>query len=129
MKWVEYISDHHGFVNQIDSNNGYDEIEMALIGDSFTQGVCVEAKDNISSRLIAEGFNTLNFGIGGRGPGSELVTRIVGYVPDSDRFGHAINMLPIRCKMQAFALGSDVRSAEPLAVEEEDKELPALAAV
>ena len=31
--------------------------------------------------------------------------------------------------MQAFALGRDVRSAEPLAVEEEDMELPALAAV
>ena len=60
-----YSSDKFGFNND---NSIYEErIEIALVGDSFTEGACVNREDNIASHLIRLGKNTINLGKGGSG--------------------------------------------------------------
>jgi hypothetical protein len=48
-KWATYKSDRYGFNNQ---NNvwDYSEVNIALIGDSFTLGACVTDEENIASQ-------------------------------------------------------------------------------
>ena len=55
--WVTYFSDSYGFNNK---NENLQKIEALLIGDSFTQGVCVDSNSNISSHLSNLGYNTIN---------------------------------------------------------------------
>ena len=61
-------NDKYGFNNQ--SNVKYVNSDIMLIGDSFTQGECVENKYNLAN-LLRRGYNgknVLNFGMGGSGP-------------------------------------------------------------
>ena len=66
-----YFSDRYGFNN---NNKIYDkdEIFSIFIGDSFTQGACVNNQNNLISNLQSKNFfkgkNILNLGYGGNGP-------------------------------------------------------------
>lgn len=65
-------NDKYGFNNPSDIK--YNNSEIMLIGDSFTQGECVENKYNLAN-LLRQGYNgknVLNFGMGGSGPISHL---------------------------------------------------------
>ncbi len=69
-----YQSDRYGFNNP---NNEWDkkEIEYLLVGDSFTQGACVNRPNDISSVLRSiSNKSVLNLGIGGNGPLIEYAT-------------------------------------------------------
>ena len=71
--WVAYDSDEHGFHNP---NGLYDldQLGIAAVGDSFTQGVCVPSEQNAVA-LIREIYpHTLNVGVGGNGPLSMLAS-------------------------------------------------------
>ncbi len=69
--YVIYKSDRYGFNND---NAVYDRsrIDVLLIGDSYTQGFCVERPQTIAGRLNARGLHTLSLGIAGQGPLLEL---------------------------------------------------------
>lgn len=70
-KFLIYKSDEHGFNNP----SGYykdGRVDIALIGDSFTQGAGVDPSDNIAGHLINAGYNTINLCMGGVGPLMEL---------------------------------------------------------
>ncbi len=72
-EWVIYQSDEHGF-NNPKGIWGQERIDVAVIGDSFTHGGCVEPEKNAVG-LIREVYeNTLNLGIGGNGPWVEFAT-------------------------------------------------------
>ena len=63
-----YKSDRYGFNNP---NDEWDkkEIEYLLVGDSFTQGACVNRPDDIASVLrILSNKSALNLGMSGNGP-------------------------------------------------------------
>jgi hypothetical protein len=66
-----YFSDRYGFNN---NNKIYDEDEIfsIFIGDSFTNGYCVNTQNNLISNLQSKNFfkekNILNLGYGGNGP-------------------------------------------------------------
>jgi hypothetical protein len=71
--WVSFKSDRYGYNNDdsvYEDNPGGDRI--VLLGDSFTQGYCVERKDSVAGQLIARGHNIINLGTGGNGPLIEL---------------------------------------------------------
>ncbi|RKZ53869.1 MAG: hypothetical protein DRR16_00785 [Candidatus Parabeggiatoa sp. nov. 3] len=73
-KWVNYKSDEHGFNNP----SGLFEVEgidVALVGDSFTQGICVKQGEDIASQLRRmSGLQVINLGNGGNGPLLELAS-------------------------------------------------------
>jgi hypothetical protein len=73
-KWVNYNSDEHGFNNP----SGLFEVEgidVALVGDSFTQGICVKQGEDIASQLRRmSGLQVINLGNGGNGPLLELAS-------------------------------------------------------
>lgn len=69
-RWSIYLSDRFGFRN---NDNIWDEeiIDYLLIGDSFTQGACVENENTISQKLAQKLNNNkhiINLGYGGTGP-------------------------------------------------------------
>lgn len=66
-------ADEHGFNNP---KGLYQKgnVEIALIGDSFTQGYNVQPEKNIAGQLRKFGFTVLNLGIAGNGPLAELAT-------------------------------------------------------
>ena len=70
-KWVTYKSDQYGF-----NNNNFlsEKKKIILLGDSFTEGMCVSREDNIASnlyRITKEKY--LNLGISGTGPIEQLI--------------------------------------------------------
>jgi lysophospholipase L1-like esterase len=69
-----YQSDRYGF-NNPDKEWGEKEIEYFLVGDSFTNGACVNRPNDISSVLRnLSKKSVLNLGIGGNGPLIEYAT-------------------------------------------------------
>ena len=65
---VYYISDKYGFRNTDEIWNDK-PIDYLLLGDSFTQGVCVDDKYTISNNIKDTlNVNVLNLGISGAGP-------------------------------------------------------------
>ncbi len=69
-----YKSDRYGFNN---NDHIWDKeiIDYVLIGDSFTQGACVNPEKNIAGNLSAiSNKNVLNLGFAGNGPLLELAT-------------------------------------------------------
>ena len=65
-QYVVYRSDRYGFNNY---DYVYDkEIDAVLIGDSFTQGDCVEQNESIMGNLNRMGLATISLGRGGSGP-------------------------------------------------------------
>lgn len=79
-KWVVYESDVHGFRNP-DAAWAYPSLDIATVGDSFTQGLCVEAPDSIVGVVRAKYPKLLNVAMGGYGPLLELAT-IKEYLPE-----------------------------------------------
>jgi len=66
-----YLSDNFGFNNKNTIWNN--DIDIALIGDSFTQGSCVDNDNNIANQLAKYNKkNILNLGFSGSGPLVEL---------------------------------------------------------
>ena len=69
-----YQSDRYGF-NNPDEEWDSNEIELLLLGDSFTHGACVNRPDDLSSVLrTLSGYNVINLGYGGNGPLTEYAT-------------------------------------------------------
>ena len=69
-----YQSDRFGF-NNPDEEWDSNEIELLLLGDSFTHGACVNRPDDLSSVLrTLSGYNVINLGYGGNGPLTEYAT-------------------------------------------------------
>lgn len=67
---LTYHGDRYGFDNP-DSVWSLPTVDLALIGDSYTVGVCVESAQAIPGRLRERG-TVLNLGISGAGPLQEL---------------------------------------------------------
>lgn len=71
-----YLSDRYGF-NNIDKL--WDkEIDLLLIGDSFTHGACVNYENTFAGNFNSQ-LNTLSLGYGGNAPLMELAT-IIEYI-------------------------------------------------
>lgn len=68
-----YDSDEHGFNNPSGLHDGT-PVDIVLIGDSFTQGWCVDPSDNIAGHLkkLKSDIRVANLGISGHGPLLEL---------------------------------------------------------
>ena len=62
--WITYQSDEHGFRNPLGSHNGV-AIDIIMLGDSFTQGACVESDEEMAAILRRAGFGVLNLGHSG----------------------------------------------------------------
>jgi hypothetical protein len=69
--WTSYDADERGFVNPRGVVSGA-PIEIALVGDSFTQGACVKAEESYAGVIRAEHPALVNLGMGGNGPLLEL---------------------------------------------------------
>jgi len=69
--YLIYRSDEHGFQNPPGVWN-LPGLDVALVGDSFAQGNCVASEDNAAARIRAIFPATLNLGMEGNGPLSEL---------------------------------------------------------
>ena len=70
-EFVIYKSDEHGFHNPKGLYNT-DSLDYLLIGDSFTQGVCVTREKNIAGRLMNKSRKVLNLGLNNTGPLNQL---------------------------------------------------------
>ncbi|MFN2603202.1 MAG: hypothetical protein ABR582_10660 [Gemmatimonadaceae bacterium] len=68
---ILYDSDEHGFNNPFESWTGR-HFDVALIGDSFVHGVCVKNEYQLGTLIRREIPGTLNVGVLGAGPLSEL---------------------------------------------------------
>ena len=79
-QYAIYNADEHGF-NNPPGLHGRVPLQIALIGDSFTQGACVPRDASLASRVRAEFPYTLNLGAAGAGPLSELARFIEYAVP------------------------------------------------
>ena len=62
---LKYRTDKLGFRN--DNENYKKPVDIALIGDSFTHGVCVDQNDTISGKINLK-YNSINLGTGGNDP-------------------------------------------------------------
>lgn len=68
-----FRTDKQGFVNPPERQSAQG-VDIALLGDSYTFGYCVQSKDNIAGQLDALGHYTVNYGYGGNGPLLELAS-------------------------------------------------------
>jgi hypothetical protein len=71
--WVQYNSDQHGFNNPTEAWQ-VERLEIAAVGDSFTQGYCVPAEKSFVGLIRQRYPATLNLGIAGNGPLLTLAT-------------------------------------------------------
>ena len=62
--WMTYKSDQYGFHNK---NDVYDNIniDILMIGDSFTEGYAVRSNENIGGNLLNRGLKVINLGKSG----------------------------------------------------------------
>lgn len=72
-EWIIYDSDEYGFHNPKGLYKSGD-LDIAVIGDSYTHGSCVCSEDNLVGFIRDVYKKTLNFGFGGNGPLLELGT-------------------------------------------------------
>ena len=75
--FVKYKSDRYGFNN--DDKEWDKKSHILFVGDSYTHGVCVDRKDNITGFLrkhINENVGLINLGQRGNGPLIELASLI-----------------------------------------------------
>ncbi len=70
-KFAEYEADEHGF-NNPKGLWAKDSLDVAMIGDSFTQAACVGADENAAHWVRQKYPATLNVGMAGNGPLIEL---------------------------------------------------------
>lgn len=68
---VIYRSDRFGF-NNPDSVYEEGRLDVALLGDSFTEGMCLRPGDDVGGQLRALSFDAASFGFRGNGPLLEL---------------------------------------------------------
>lgn len=66
-KYAIYESDEHGFNNPYGVFAHHD-IDIMLVGDSFTHGECMQPGEDIGSLLRNTGKRVINLGMGGNGP-------------------------------------------------------------
>lgn len=69
--WISYLSDEHGFHNPAGIWNR-SAIDIAVLGDSYAQGVCVPSHKNAVALIRSRYPATLNLGMLGSGPLEEL---------------------------------------------------------
>jgi len=67
-KNVTYTSDEHGFRNPGGAWQRKPPVDVAILGDSFANGVCVEDGEDLASRIRTKYPSTINLGIRGTGP-------------------------------------------------------------
>lgn len=72
-EYGSYLADEYGFNNPL-GLYAPGEIDIVLIGDSFTHGSCVQAGQDIASQLRGMGKKAINLGYSGKGPLLELAT-------------------------------------------------------
>lgn len=77
--YTVYDSDERGFSNPKGIWAG-ERVEIAVVGDSFTQGFCVPQGEDMVSQIREVWPRTLNLGMSGNGPLLELAT-IREYLP------------------------------------------------
>jgi hypothetical protein len=78
-EYVTFESDEHGFHNP-KGMWGARHIDIAAIGDSFTEGFCVPSEKNFVALIRKRDLVTLNLGKSGDGPLAELAT-LEEYLP------------------------------------------------
>ena len=71
-KFRIYQSDRFGFANEDDAWDG--PVRVALVGDSYVQGACVQPPDTITENLRKFEPDVVNVGAQGDGPLSELAS-------------------------------------------------------
>lgn len=71
-KRITYESDELGFRNPKNQKNI--DCDFIFIGDSYTEGFCVDDNDTIAGQFRQNGFKVMNFGRGGTGPIFQLAT-------------------------------------------------------
>ena len=62
-RYMVYESDEHGFHNPR-GLYAMDSVDLAIVGDSFAQGRCVDPGEEVSAILRDKGYGVLNLGIG-----------------------------------------------------------------
>jgi PAS domain S-box-containing protein len=72
-EWITYVSDEHGFNNPAGIWQSR-SIEVAALGDSFTQGYCVPSEKSFVGIIRGRYPATLNLGMAGNGPLSMLAS-------------------------------------------------------
>lgn len=77
--YLVYTSDEHGFHNPTGIWTR-PQLDVAAVGDSFTHGACVPSNENMVARVREKFPATLNLGMAGNGPLSELAA-IKEYLP------------------------------------------------
>jgi hypothetical protein len=70
-EFVIYQSDEHGFNNPRGLHKQRN-IDVALIGDSFVHGHCVNPGEDVAGQLRSGGLRAINLGMRGSGPLTEL---------------------------------------------------------
>jgi hypothetical protein len=70
-QWSIYDADEHGF-NNPKGLWGAGEIELGIVGDSYTHGACVQQEEGYPAELRKRRPKTLSLGMGGNGPLLEL---------------------------------------------------------
>lgn len=76
-----YTSDEHGFMNPSGLWSRPPPFDVAIVGDSFTNGACVEPGEDIASHIRRRFPLTLSLGMGGNGPLIELAA-MKEYIPN-----------------------------------------------
>jgi hypothetical protein len=71
--WISYRADRRGF-NNPDSAWNVPDLDVALLGDSFTHGYCVPPDQSFASLIRKQVPRTLNLGMANDGPLLELAT-------------------------------------------------------
>jgi hypothetical protein len=71
--WVSYKADKYGYNNP---NSVYDAdvIDIAVLGDSFVEGMCQKAGEDVAALIRKSGRNAVSLGFRGNGPLTEYAT-------------------------------------------------------
>ena len=80
---IIFKSDENGYRN---AHGAYDDFDVLLLGDSFTEGSFVPDDKTIHSNLNKNGYKTYNTGIGGSGLVHFLATFIEYGIPKKPKF-------------------------------------------
>ncbi|PKR60052.1 hypothetical protein [Thalassospira lohafexi] len=67
-KWLVFQSDNFGFNNTSYYPTEDEPLDVALLGDSFAQGACVQPESSAQAQLNNKSIPTQSFGVGGTGP-------------------------------------------------------------
>ncbi len=67
-EWLTYATDEFGFRNPVGAHGGEEALSVVLLGDSFAQGACVEAHEDVGAVIRRAFPRTLNLGRDAAGP-------------------------------------------------------------